>query len=134
MKCWIVGAAVLLATGMVASQQAISPELQALVDTERAFARTATVKGLRDSFLDYFYYLRYDERSQPEWPRIADALSVPESYFFREVDQIRAAIDVVIPELVDRYRGAPLPIWSVPKRWSRLGGLSRAPPMPRIGL
>jgi len=45
---------VLLASGMVASQQAISPELQALVDTERAFARTATVKGLRDSFLDYF--------------------------------------------------------------------------------
>ena len=54
MKCWMVGAAVLLAGAMVASQPAVSPELQALVDTERAFAKTATVKGLRDSFLDYF--------------------------------------------------------------------------------
>ena len=53
-KCWIVAAAVLFASGIIASQEAISPELQALVETERAFARTATVKGLRDSFLDYF--------------------------------------------------------------------------------
>jgi ketosteroid isomerase-like protein len=53
-KCWIAAAAVLFASGVIASQEALSPELQGLVDTERAFARTATLKGLRDSFLDYF--------------------------------------------------------------------------------
>jgi chemotaxis protein methyltransferase CheR len=67
-----------------------------------------------DSFLDYFYYLKYDESSAAEWCRVADALSVPETYFFREVDQIKAAINVVIPQLVARYHDAPLRIWSVP--------------------
>ena len=32
----------------------VSPALQALVDTERAFARSAIQKGIRDSFLEYF--------------------------------------------------------------------------------
>src|SRR5206468_11920769 len=38
----------------VAAQNNISSELEALVDTERAFARAATEKGIRDSFLEYF--------------------------------------------------------------------------------
>ena len=67
-----------------------------------------------DSFLDYFYYLKYDDASAAEWCRVADALSVPETYFFREIDQIRAAVDVVIPQLVAHYNGSPLRIWSVP--------------------
>jgi chemotaxis protein methyltransferase CheR len=67
-----------------------------------------------DSFLDYFYYLKYDDTSAAEWLRVADVLSVPETYFFREVDQIRAAVDVVIPELVARSKGSPLRVWSVP--------------------
>ena len=29
-----------------------------------------------------------------------DALSVPETYFWREADQIRAVVDHVVPELV----------------------------------
>ncbi|MEO8074819.1 MAG: nuclear transport factor 2 family protein [Acidobacteriota bacterium] len=45
---------VLFITALVTAQQKMSTELQALVETERAFAKTATVKGLRDSFLDYF--------------------------------------------------------------------------------
>jgi ketosteroid isomerase-like protein len=36
------------------TQARISAELQALVDTERAFAHTATIKGQRDSFLEFF--------------------------------------------------------------------------------
>jgi ketosteroid isomerase-like protein len=32
----------------------VSPALQELVDTERAFARSAVQKGIRDSFLEYF--------------------------------------------------------------------------------
>jgi ketosteroid isomerase-like protein len=50
----VTAAAALFVTAFVTAQETISSDLQALVDSERAFARTATVKGLRDSFLDYF--------------------------------------------------------------------------------
>jgi ketosteroid isomerase-like protein len=46
-------ACVILAT-IAAAQEKISADLQALVDAERAFAHTATLKGVRDSFLDFF--------------------------------------------------------------------------------
>ena len=67
-----------------------------------------------ESFLDYYYLLRYDDTAAGEWRRVMDALSVPETYFWREIDQIRAIVDVVVPQLVADLRGAPLKIWSVP--------------------
>jgi chemotaxis protein methyltransferase CheR len=66
------------------------------------------------SFLDYFYLLKYDATAVAEWPRVLDALSVPETYFWREVSQIQAAIDVVVPQLAARSGHFPLRIWSVP--------------------
>src|SRR5262249_30036928 len=42
-----------------------------------------------DSFLDYFYLLKYDASSVEEWRRVMDALSVAETYFWREIDQLR---------------------------------------------
>lgn len=36
------------------SERALSPELRAMIETEREFARTASVKGIRDAFLDFF--------------------------------------------------------------------------------
>ena len=47
-------AGALILAGLVHAQAGISKELQALVDTERAFAQTATRSGIRDSFLEYF--------------------------------------------------------------------------------
>ena len=38
----------------VVPQDAVTPELTALADAERAFARTAAQKGIRDSFLEFF--------------------------------------------------------------------------------
>ena len=66
------------------------------------------------SLLDYYYLLKYDEAATREWPRVMDALAVPETYFWREIDQVRAIVDVVVPALVASLRGAPLRIWSVP--------------------
>jgi chemotaxis protein methyltransferase CheR len=43
-----------------------------------------------------------------------DALAVPETYFWREVDQLRAIADVLVPELERRVHGRPIRIWSVP--------------------
>jgi ketosteroid isomerase-like protein len=54
MKYSILAGGLLLVTTLVPRQAPISADLQALVNTEREFAKTATVKGLRDSFLDYF--------------------------------------------------------------------------------
>lgn len=67
-----------------------------------------------DSFLDYYYLLKYDEGAPPEWGRVSDALAVPETYFWREMDQIKAVITHAVPELVAARPAEPLRIWSVP--------------------
>ncbi|QEL20600.1 CheR family methyltransferase [Limnoglobus roseus] len=66
--------------------------------------------GLR-SFLDYYYLLKYGPGSEVEWPRLTDALSVQETYFWREYDQIKALIDILLPQHVADNRG-PIRIWS----------------------
>lgn len=66
------------------------------------------------SFLDYYYLLKYDPSAEGEWRRVMDVLSVPETYFWREIDQVRAIVDRVIPALVRTSHGAPIRIWSVP--------------------
>ena len=48
------GVAGLILTAVLAAQEKISTDLQALVDTERSFAHAATLKGVRDAFLDFF--------------------------------------------------------------------------------
>ena len=65
------------------------------------------------SFLDYYYLLKYDDASAEEWRRVMDALSVPETYFWREIDQVQAIVRDVVPGLLARGPG-PLRIWSVP--------------------
>ena len=56
-------------------------------------------RGFR-SFLDLYYLLKYDESGGNDgWRQVLDALSVPETYFWREIDQIRAVAKCVMPEL-----------------------------------
>jgi chemotaxis protein methyltransferase CheR len=71
-------------------------------------------RGFR-SFLDFYYLLKYDEAGAAEgWRQVLDALSVPETYFWREIDQIKAIVCRVMPELVRRARGNAIRIWSAP--------------------
>jgi chemotaxis protein methyltransferase CheR len=70
-------------------------------------------RGFR-SALDYYYLLKYDAEATEEWARVLDVLAVPETYFWREIDQITALVDVVVPEQVRMLGGQPLRIWSVP--------------------
>src|SRR5688572_6542394 len=65
------------------------------------------------SFLDYYYLLKYSAEPE-EWLKVMDALAVQETYFWREIDQLRAAVRCVVPKLVETLRGAPLRIWSIP--------------------
>lgn len=64
------------------------------------------------SFLDYYYLLKYDTAADQEWGRLMDALSVPETYFWREMDQVRTLVEVVVPRHFQQRPGEPLRIWS----------------------
>jgi chemotaxis protein methyltransferase CheR len=66
-----------------------------------------------DSMLDYYYLLKYDAGAPLEWPRVMDALSVQETYFWRESDQLRALTEAIVPQLVDQGR-RHVRIWSIP--------------------
>jgi chemotaxis protein methyltransferase CheR len=64
-----------------------------------------------DTFVDYYYLLKYDEGANEEWQRVMEALSVQETYFWRELGQIRALVDHLVPqEFAPQSR--PLHIWS----------------------
>ncbi len=65
------------------------------------------------SFMDYYYLLKYSSEPQ-EWLKVMDALSVQETYFWREIDQLRAVVSCVVPQLVRMLDGKPLRIWSIP--------------------
>lgn len=68
-------------------------------------------RGL-DSFLDYYYLLKYDESAAEEWKLVMDAISVPETYFWREFDQVQALVNVVVPQYFANNLSEPLRIWS----------------------
>jgi chemotaxis protein methyltransferase CheR len=66
-----------------------------------------------DSLLDYYYLLKYDSNADQEWVRAIDALSVQETYFWREFDQFRALADRILPRLAALGR-THVRIWSLP--------------------
>ena len=63
-----------------------------------------------DSLLDYYYFLRYDPAGPSALDTLIEALTVHETYFFREHEQLRALVDGV---LAPRLRlGLPVRVWS----------------------
>jgi chemotaxis protein methyltransferase CheR len=67
------------------------------------------------TFLDFYYLLRYDEpEAANEWRRVMDALSVQETYFWREIDQIQGMASTILPALLRANGDNPVQIWSVP--------------------
>ena len=63
-----------------------------------------------DSVLDYYYLLKYDADAEREWKNLIDLLSVRETFFWREPDQIRALADVLVPKYL--AEGERVRIWS----------------------
>ncbi len=80
-------------------------------------------RGL-NSFLDYYYLLKYDAIASDEWRSAIDALSVQETFFWRENDALTALVKVLLPQYLAERRGnfspggsysfssKPLRIWS----------------------
>jgi chemotaxis protein methyltransferase CheR len=63
-----------------------------------------------DSLLDYYYFLRYDPAGPAALDALIEALTVHETYFFREHEQLRALVDGV---LAPRLRaGQRVRVWS----------------------
>ncbi|HEY0428137.1 MAG TPA: protein-glutamate O-methyltransferase CheR [Pyrinomonadaceae bacterium] len=65
-----------------------------------------------DSFLDYFYLLKYDADSAGDWQSVVNALTVQETYFWREMEQIHGLAENVIPYLLSKNPNARIRIWS----------------------
>jgi chemotaxis protein methyltransferase CheR len=106
------------ATGLPVLRELIHERTGLFYDSERAallaerLAPLVIERGFR-SFLDLYYLLKYDEAAAPAaWRQVMDALSVPETFFWREMDQIRAIVCRVVPELA--RRAGAIRIWSAP--------------------
>ncbi|MGA9379897.1 MAG: CheR family methyltransferase [Phormidium sp.] len=65
-----------------------------------------------NSFLDYYYLLKYDDNSAIEWKCLMDVISVQETFFWREIDQIKALVNVLVPEYIAQFPNRTLRIWS----------------------
>ena len=65
------------------------------------------------SYLDYYYLLRYDADADLHWSELADRLAVPETFFWRQPEQLLALANVVAPRHFERWgESRPLRIWS----------------------
>ena len=65
----------------------------------------------RPSYLDFYYLLKQEPDHSQEWREVINLFSVQETYFWREVDQIRDLVDRVVPEWFANST-EPLNIWS----------------------
>jgi chemotaxis protein methyltransferase CheR len=64
------------------------------------------------SFLDYYYLLKYDAEAERHWGELMDRLAVPETYFWRQSEQLEALARVVAPRHFEERGGGSLRVWS----------------------
>src|SRR5712671_5914727 len=65
------------------------------------------------SFAEYYRYLRESEQGKAELERAAELLATNETYFFRELPQLKAFEREVLPELARiSHQKKSLTIWS----------------------
>jgi chemotaxis protein methyltransferase CheR len=82
-------------------------------DDRALFADKITARATAAGFespLDYYYFLRYDPAAAGELNALADAVVVGETYFFRELEAVRAGVEhVLVPAVAARGRAR---VWS----------------------
>lgn len=68
-----------------------------------------------DSFRKYFYVLRFEDKNGDEFQALVNAITVNETYFYREKEQFEVLVNRLLPELhAKRPRSQPLRILSAP--------------------
>jgi chemotaxis protein methyltransferase CheR len=80
-------------------------------------SRLTSRLGVRklNSFKDYYFFLKYDKEREEELSIVVDLLTTNETYFFREILQLKALFEEIIPTIKAEksYMGRPsLRIWS----------------------
>lgn len=66
-----------------------------------------------NDFREYYRFLRYSEKRNDELREIMDILTVNETYFFREQEQLAAFSNKILPELKERNKDKKkINIWS----------------------
>jgi len=101
----------LLLRDLIAAQAGLHYDENRLHFMRDRLTPLAVARGF-DSLLDYYYLLRYDAAAAQEWVHAIDALSVQETYFWREVDQVTALVADIVPALVALGRRS-VRIWSL---------------------
>ena len=68
-----------------------------------------------DNFRKYFFKLRFDDKDGTEFQELMNAITVNETYFFREKEQFEVLVDKILPELHAKLPASkPLRILSSP--------------------
>lgn len=68
-----------------------------------------------DSFRKYFYTLRFEDKDGQEFQELMNAVTVNETYFYREKEQFEVLVDRILPELhAARPKSAPIRILCAP--------------------
>ena len=68
-----------------------------------------------DSFRKYFYTLRFEDKDGTEFQELMNAVTVNETYFYREKEQFEVLVDRILPELhAVKPRAAPIRILCAP--------------------
>ncbi len=66
-----------------------------------------------DSFRDYYFYLKYDRKKNEELAAVIDLLTIHETYFFREEQQLKSFTEEILPEIASKKNNVKsLRIWS----------------------
>ncbi|HEX9078007.1 MAG TPA: protein-glutamate O-methyltransferase CheR [Desulfuromonadaceae bacterium] len=81
---------------------------------EKRLSRRLTALNL-SSFRDYYHFLKYNRKKDQELMDIMDILTTNETYFFRELFQLKAFTDEIMPELLQKKAARndrTLRIWS----------------------
>jgi chemotaxis protein methyltransferase CheR len=106
-----VEAVALLLRDLVAERTGIHVDDQHLDIFMEKLSSVILERGL-SSPVDYYYFLKYDAEAEREWPRVIDAVSVRETYFWREFDAIRALVEHVLPDHFSSNPLKPFRVWS----------------------
>lgn len=96
----------------VANYSGIYFDDQSRLLLERRLQKRIREHGL-GSFKDYYLHLIYDPDREEEVGIMLDILTTNETYFFREMNQLRVFSEEIIPEIVhEKYKDRRIRVWS----------------------